>query len=55
MYLTANPEMHRQFILEKLGKKEYDLLELRAKTFKKKDRELELIIARELLATLNQD
>lgn len=53
MYLTANPEIHRQFVLDKLGKKEYDLLELRARTLKKKDRKMELIIAKALLENLN--
>lgn len=32
MYLGANPELHREFILKRLGKKRYQSLMLRANT-----------------------
>ena len=39
-FFTANPELHRQFYLKKIGEKEYNALMLRANTPGKPDYEL---------------
>lgn len=47
-FLTANPELHRQWKLEQVGQKEYDLLMVRAQITQKKDRKLMKIIYEKL-------
>lgn len=47
-YLTANPELHRQWKLSQIGQKEYDLLMIRAHQTQKKDRKLAALIYKEL-------
>lgn len=39
-HLTANPELHRQFMLKKIGQKEYDALMIRANFPRKPDYEM---------------
>jgi hypothetical protein len=39
-FFTANPELHRQWKLTKIGQAEYDKLMIRAETRQKKDRPL---------------
>lgn len=51
-FLTANPELHRQWKLEQIGQKEYDKLMLRANTACKKDEAMRLMAAKELLKTV---
>ena len=51
-YLTANPQVHHQWKLEQIGQREYDLLMLRANTYKKRDDKMDLLIAKELLKGL---
>lgn len=48
-YLTANPAEHRAWKLAQIGQREYDLLELRANSYHKKDRESEKIYWRQRL------
>lgn len=45
-------EAYRAFKLQQLGEDGFNMLIVRANTYKKKDRKMELIIARELLKTL---
>ncbi len=47
-FLTANPELHREWKLKQIGQREYDLLMLRAHTTVKKDRELAATIYKAL-------
>lgn len=53
-YLTANPEEHRAWKLKQIGQERYDALMLRANTYKKKDRRLELMIWREAIKSLTK-
>ena len=39
-FFTANPELHRQFYLKRIGQKEYDALMIRANTPGKPDYQL---------------
>jgi len=43
-FFTANPELHRQWKLNRIGQAEYDRLMIRAETRQKKDRELMTIL-----------
>ena len=43
-FLTANPELHREWKLKQIGQAEYDRLMLRAHVTQKKDRKLVSII-----------
>lgn len=47
-FLTANPELHREWKLKQIGQQRYDLLMVRAHTTQKKDRLLVAIIYKEL-------
>lgn len=49
---TANPEMHRQWKIKQLGEERYKILMVRAHTTRKRDDKLQEIIAKELLASL---
>lgn len=51
-YFTAYPEEFRAWKLKQLGQKEYDALMIRANTPTKKDRKMQLIIAKELLKSV---
>lgn len=43
-FFTANPELHRQWKLARIGQTEYDKLMIRAETRQKKDRELMVLV-----------
>jgi hypothetical protein len=47
-FLTANPELHREWKLKQIGQAEYDKLTIRAFTTQKKDRALTAMVYREL-------
>jgi len=47
-FLTANPELHREWKLKQIGQAEYDRLMIRAHVTQKKDRKLVSIIYTEL-------
>ena len=48
-FLTANPELHRDWKLKQMGQRAYDLLMVRAETHHKKDRVLAAIYWKERL------
>ena len=50
---SADKEGYRQFKINQLGQAGFDLLTLRANQYAKKDRKMALIVARELLKSLN--
>lgn len=47
-FFTANPELHRQWKLSRVGQSEYDKLMIRAETRQKKDRKLMAIVYEKL-------
>lgn len=47
-FFTANPELHRQWKLSRIGQSEYDKLMIRAETRQKKDRKLMAIVYEKL-------
>lgn len=47
-FLTANPELHREWKLKQIGQQQYDLLMVRAHTTQKKDRTLATIVSKKL-------
>jgi len=47
-FLTANPELHREWKLKQIGQPEYDRLMIRAHTTQKKDRALTATIYKKL-------
>lgn len=53
-YLTAHPAEHRDWMLQRLGKKAYDLLQVRANTYQKKDRKMSLLYVKQLMKELNE-
>jgi len=52
--LGANPGEFRDWKFEQLGEKKYNLLQLRAQTYKKRDDKMDLIVAQQLLDTLDK-
>ena len=53
-YLTAHPEEHRNFQLKRLGQREFDALMIRANTYHKKDRAMEVIRIKAMLVDLDK-
>ena len=51
---STDREAYREFKIKQLGKKGFDLLQMRANTMKKKDRRMALIVIKELLKTLEE-
>ena len=49
---SAAKEEYRNFKIKQLGEKGFDLLMVRANTYRKKDRKMALIVAREMLKQL---
>ena len=54
MFLTANPQLHRDWMLSQLGEERYKKLILRSNTYHRKDRKMALIIAKAQLAELEK-
>lgn len=54
IYFTANPIEHVEWMKKKLGEIRFKALRLRASLYHKKDRKLELIRAKALLASLDK-
>jgi len=54
-YFESNPADYVTFKMKQLGKKEYNALVLRANSYKKKDRKMEVIIWRQALKDLKLD
>lgn len=54
MWGSTDREAYRAFKIKQLGQEEFDLLTLRAGTYKKKDRKFEYLIAKELLKSLGE-
>ena len=48
-FFHENPNEYVQWLKRKLGKKKFDLLEIRAATYKKRDDKLDVIIIKKLL------
>ena len=48
-------DAYKDFMIKRLGQRRFDTLEIQAKTYRKKDRKLALIYARELLKSLKAD
>ena len=51
---SQNREDYRTFKIKQLGQDGYDTLLVKSKTYKKKDRKMELIIAKKLLESLGK-
>ena|SRR3990167_1319508 len=53
-HFTINRDLYREWKKEKLGERQYDLLQLLAETPVKKDRIMSLLIIKEMMKTLDE-
>lgn len=49
MYFTANPQAHRDWQLQRLGQRDFDLLMVRANTTGKRDDKMALLTSKALI------